>query len=47
MDNPDDVNGLWFHGGSGPGYLEDEARGWYEKQCLFKYYHVRTITKPS
>ena len=30
-----------FHGGSGPGHLEGDARYWYEKQCLFKYYNVK------
>jgi len=35
---------LYFHGGSGPGYIPDSsnpARYWYEKQCLFKYYNIR------
>lgn len=32
---------LYFHGGSGPGYHEDQGRYWYEKQCLFKYYNIR------
>ena len=36
----DNINVLCFHGGSGPNFLEGEARNWYEKQALFKYYNI-------
>lgn len=32
---------MYFHGGSGPGFLEGDARNWYEKQALFKYYNIQ------
>lgn len=32
---------LYFHGGSGPGFLQGDGRYWYEKQCLFKYYNIQ------
>ena len=32
---------LYFHGGSGPKFLQGDGRYWYEKQCLFKYYNIQ------
>lgn len=32
---------MYFHGGSGPNFLKDDARYWYEKQALFKYYNIQ------
>ena len=37
----DERGQMRFHGGSGKGHLVGEARYWYEKQCLFKYYNIK------
>lgn len=40
---------MYFHGGSGPGFTPSgwEARYWYEKQALFKYYKTQYANAPK